>query len=86
MKPDLRKLRRQIDCIDTELVRLLNRRAACARVIGKIKRRHGAPVRDRVREREVYARMRRLARRPLTPMAAEWIYRRIVNTCARLEG
>lgn len=50
--------RAQIDELDAELLRLLNRRARLARELGKLKSRAGLPTCDPRRESEVLGRMR----------------------------
>jgi chorismate mutase len=52
----LRDLRREIDEIDAELIRLLDRRVELARRIGRIKKEMGVEVHDHKREKEVLER------------------------------
>jgi chorismate mutase len=52
----LRDLRREIDKVDAELIKLLDRRVELARRIGMIKREMGIEVRDFEREQEVIER------------------------------
>ena len=76
-------LRKQIDGIDAQIVRLLNRRIGIARRIGVLKRRAGDRWVDLQRERAVLARLRRANRGPLTPAGLRAIYRQIfLNTRA----
>ena len=82
----LDQLRRQIDRIDTRLVRLLNQRAALALKIGTEKCRCGAPLLDPVREREVLGRIRVSGDGPLTPAQLEAIYTVIINKCTQVQA
>jgi chorismate mutase/prephenate dehydratase len=79
---ELKDLRRRIDGIDAELVRLLNERAAAAVLIGLAKREGRAPIHDRAREEEVLGRVRSANRGPLTASALEEIYRKIIRACS----
>ena len=79
MKKNLRKLRRQIDCIDKELISLLNNRAKVAWQIGKIKNIHGESPYSPERETEVINKATSLNKGPLTSSALESIYREIMS-------
>ncbi|MEM3641263.1 MAG: chorismate mutase [Candidatus Bathyarchaeia archaeon] len=48
------KLREKIDEIDDEILRLLKERVEVSKLIGKIKREKGMPIRDQEREKEKY--------------------------------
>ncbi len=50
---DLKRLRKEIDEIDENLVRLLERRMDIARQVGEYKEANGLPVLDRKREDEI---------------------------------
>lgn len=55
---ELRRLRRRIDALDRQIVRLLNERAELAREVGKVKVATGRrAIRDPRREREVLLRV-----------------------------
>jgi chorismate mutase len=77
--------REEIDRIDGELLRLLNRRALLALEIGEIKARAGLPVIDEGREREVLARSAVANRGPLCGASVARIFRRIVRESRRAE-
>ena len=70
-------LRKQIDEIDAQIVRLLNRRIRIGRRIGVLKRRAGNHWVDPQRERAILARLRRANRGPLTSRDLQAIYRQI---------
>ena len=52
---ELEKIRQEIDSIDKELVRLLERRMNCVEGVIRYKENHQNPVLDRAREEEVLA-------------------------------
>jgi chorismate mutase len=77
--------RRRIDQIDTQLMRLLNSRSACAVEIGRIKRTLGLPVYSPEREAEILERVMRENPGPLDPMAVRRVFERIIDESRRLE-
>jgi len=71
-------LRRKIDEIDEQILRLLKQRVEISRSIGKTKREHGIPVRDYEREDELYAKiMRRASELELNPSDVKAVYHEI---------
>lgn len=81
-------LRREIDQLDEELVRLLDRRARCAVAIGRLKQALGAPVYEPNREADVVARARAVNARlagPLDDEAIRRLYERIIDEARRLQ-
>ncbi|MDT7780050.1 MAG: chorismate mutase [Acidobacteriota bacterium] len=78
--------RAQIDEIDGELLRLLNRRASLAAQIGALKRHAGLPLYDAGRERDVLARACRDNRGPLDEGAVARIFRRVIRESRRVEA
>lgn len=77
--------RREIDGIDDELLRLLNRRAEVATRLLGLKRRAGLAVCDPQRELEVVCRAREGNHGPLPADAVENIFRCIVHEVRRTE-
>jgi chorismate mutase len=78
-------LRRQIDDIDEQLVRLLNARAACALAVGREKKKTGMDVYQPGREAEVLAHVQRLNRGPLDDGAMKRLFERVIDEARRLE-
>ena len=78
-------LRKQIDQLDTQILRLLNRRARLAMRAGLLKKRQGRRMFDRQREQAVLQRVRRSNHGPLSTQAARAIYREILKQVRRLE-
>ena len=82
----LQQLRRQIDRLDAQVARLLNRRARLALAVGRLKKRHGMKLFDPARERAVLARLARANRGPLSDGALRAIYRQILQQTRRTEA
>jgi chorismate mutase/prephenate dehydratase len=83
MPDDIEKLRRDIDALDDELLKLINRRAAAASRIGALKK--GAPAYRPERETEI---LRRMAQANPGPLAAERVtavFREVISACRGLE-
>lgn len=78
--------RAQIDEVDGELLRLLNRRASLAAQIGALKRHAGLPLYDAERERDVIARACRDNCGPLDERAIAEIFRRVIRESRRVEA
>jgi chorismate mutase/prephenate dehydratase len=78
-------LRRRIDELDGDIVRLINERAACAKGIGELKRAQGAPAFVPAREQAVYDRVTALNAGPLSAEAVRSIYREIMSASLALE-
>lgn len=76
--------RSEIDRLDNELMKLLNRRAAIACELGAIKVAAGLPAYDARREREVLARIRAANTGPLPAESVTRIFRRIILESRRI--
>lgn len=82
---NLTQLRRQIDRIDRQVLRLLNERASVAGRIGRVKRRQNLPIFDGKREGAVVSRLVRSNRGPLSGTAIRSIFSRILQENRRLQ-
>ena len=82
---DVESLRRRIDAIDQQLVKLLNDRAAIALEIGERKEASGVPVYQPTREAEVLANVRAANPGPLDNGAITRLFERIIDEARRLE-
>jgi chorismate mutase len=81
-------LRRRIDIIDDQLVRLLNVRVACAVEIGRLKHDADLPIYQPEREAEVLEAVRQSATQLAGPLEAEAlvrIFERIIDEARRAE-
>jgi chorismate mutase len=85
MPRKLAAVRRQIDRLDLQLLRLLNLRAACALEIGRIKKRRKWPVFDGRREAFVLRQITRANRGPLSDAAVRSVFRAVLTQCRRRE-
>lgn len=81
-----RQHREEIDRIDAELLRLLNRRAAVALEIGRLKREQGEPIHVPEREEAVLNRLAGLNGGPLPERAVRAIFRGVIEQVRRLEA
>ena len=79
------KLRKKIDTIDAQIVRLLNQRAKWGLLIGQEKVRHQKGVYAPDREKEILERIKALNKGPMPIAAFEAIYREIMSSSLSLE-
>jgi chorismate mutase-like protein len=77
--------RTEIDEIDRELLRLLNRRARLAMKVGALKQNAGLPCCDTERERDVLTRLQQANGGPLDSRAIGKLFRRIIRESRNLE-
>jgi chorismate mutase len=86
MMAELKRLRGTIDDLDGRILHLLSERAKVCEAIGDEKKAMGLPVKDTVRESEVYRRIREEASKlGLNPVQIEAVYREIVNMCSSVQ-
>ena len=78
-------LRRRIDQIDDQLMKLLNSRSACAVEIGRIKRQVGMAVYQPEREKWILDRVERNNPGPLDSGAVRRVFERVIDESRRLE-
>lgn len=83
MSDDLKRFRDEIDQIDTELLKLISRRAVLAQTIGHYK--SGTVLRPE-REAQIVRRMQELNSGPLSAEAVEQLYTEIMSQCRALEA
>jgi chorismate mutase len=81
----LDELRREIDAIDEQLVRLLSERAECALRIGHEKKLANMEVYQPSRESEVLGHVQRINMGPLDDAAMKRLFERIIDEARRLE-
>lgn len=81
----LRPLRRRIDALDEQLVRLLNERAGCALEIGRVKEALGLTLYQPERERDVLDHVTSINTGPLDEAAMRRLFERIIDEARRLE-
>ncbi|HET7669006.1 MAG TPA: prephenate dehydratase [Burkholderiales bacterium] len=83
MADDIDKLRKEIDGIDDELLKLVNRRAGIAGRIGALKK--GAPAYRPEREAQILQRMQEHNPGPLAPERVAGVFREVISACRGLE-
>jgi chorismate mutase / prephenate dehydratase len=83
-KRTIEHLRQEIDRVDDQLLRLLERRAAAARAIGRAKADAGTGVYVASREKKILDRMSR-ARRTLPAATVRAVFREVISACRSLE-
>jgi chorismate mutase-like protein len=77
--------RTEIDELDRELLRLLNRRARLAMKVGALKRAAGLPCCDPERERDVLRDLQKANAGPLDARAVTKLFRRIIRESRDME-
>ena len=82
---DIDGWREQIDELDLQMLDLLNKRAAAALEIGKIKKVLNIPVYDPERERRIMTRLTEANQGPLKPDGVRRVFERIIDESRRLE-
>jgi chorismate mutase/prephenate dehydratase len=82
---ELSKLRQEIDGIDEEILRLLNRRAEVVLRVAEIKREKDEKFYVPQREREIIERLKKLNRGPFPNDALRIIFREIISASLALE-
>ncbi len=79
-------LRKKIDEIDEQILRLLKERVDICENIGIIKQEQGIPVKDRHRENEQYTRMTEIASKlGLNPQEVRAVYQGIIAMSIRAQ-
>src|SRR5215470_15147166 len=81
----LADLRRRIDELDRQLVKLLNERSQCALEIGKLKQEQSLPLYQPDREKEVLENAERNNQGPLTHAAIRRLFERIIDEARAAE-
>ena len=81
----MEKLRKRIDELDTELLRLLNKRAECVVKIGAIKQKAHSNVLVPQREKELLDRLTSLNKGPMTEKMVHSLFQEIIDTLKELQ-
>jgi len=85
MPQEVDELRRRIDVIDDQLMKLLNSRSACAVEIGRVKRNLGMAVYQPDREVWILERVAVNNPGPLDSGAVRRVFERVIDESRRLE-
>ena len=79
------KLRKRIDELDAELLKLLNERAKCVVKIGAIKQKEESKVVVPQREKELLNRLKTLNNGPMTEKMVHRLFQEIIDTLKELQ-
>jgi chorismate mutase len=82
---DIDEIRKEIDRLDRELLRIFNERASLALAIGEIKKEKGLPVYDPQREKLIFERMKAANPGPLEDSAIVRLFERVIDESRSLE-
>lgn len=82
---DLAKLRSQIETLDTDILRLLNKRTSVAIDIGRVKAQGGLDVYDRGREETVFSYLARNNHGPLETSQVWDVFQRVISVSRDLQ-
>ncbi len=86
MTENIQRLRKKIDEIDENILRLLGERSEICRSIGLLKKENDIPIIDSNRESEIYTNIRDKAPDfALDADQVEAVYRQIVNMCSSIQ-
>lgn len=81
----LLELRGEIDTINQDILKLLNKRAQVVLEIGKLKKENSMDVYDPVREKEIEINLAELNSGPLPDESVIKIFRKIITACRNLQ-
>jgi len=84
-KKNLNELRKDIDKIDSKIIRLINARSEASYKIGEIKKKRNQPVYSPDRESQVYAKILGKNKGPISGKSIEAVYKEIMSACLSLE-
>ncbi len=79
------ELRKRIDDLDEEIVKLISWRAEAAKAIGQLKKVSDMPVYEPTREREVFEHVKSLNPGPLADAELLHVYERIMDVMRTLQ-
>ncbi len=79
------ELRKKIDEIDEEIVKLLDERMGIAREIGMAKKKEGLELVDKEREETILQRVKSLPKKTLSSEWAEKIFKKIIQATTDAE-
>lgn len=82
---DIDTIRKKINQLDNELLRIFNERAAMALEIGQIKKKLDLPIYDPKREKLIFERMKEINPGPLDDDAITRFFERVIDESRSLE-
>jgi chorismate mutase len=82
---DIADWRKIIDELDLNLVELINKRAAAAREIGKLKNNTNLPIYEPEREKRILESVKAANRGPLPDSEVQHVFERIIDVMRKLQ-
>lgn len=82
----INELRKSIDLIDDEILKLINKRLLCVKDIGKIKEEKGDPVLDISREKKIMDRLLSQNKGELDDRSLQYIFKEIIAASRELQS
>ncbi len=82
---DIHDIRKRIDALDEELLRIFNERSALAVRIGELKKELHLPVYDPGREKAIFERLKQMNPGPLDDQAIVRLFERVIDESRHLE-
>ena len=82
---DIDTIRKNINQLDDDLLRIFNQRAALALKIGEVKKQLGLPIYDPRREKIIFKRMQEKNQGPLDNSAIIRLFERVIDESRSLE-
>lgn len=82
----IEELRKKIDQVDREIIRLLNERAGAAKGIGEAKKKQGLPFFDSGRQKMILDRLCKQSKGPFPETGLRNVYIEIMSSCLNIES
>jgi len=82
---DIHDIRKRIDALDEELLRIFNERSALAVRIGELKKELHLPIYDPSREKAIFERLKQMNPGPLDDQAIVRLFERVIDESRHLE-
>jgi len=84
---DITALRKRIDAIDEQIMKLLSERVELSQKIGKIKKKLNKPILDTKREREIYDQIKKSANKmAISPDDCIIVFNKIIRMCKNAQN
>lgn len=82
---NINKIRKSIDRLDARILKMLEKRAALARKIGREKKKANLPVYSKSREANIFASIKKIKLKNLSSRDVIHIFKAIVKSCRRVQ-
>jgi chorismate mutase len=82
----LAKFRKEIEQINSQILRILAKRNKISKKVGKYKKQYGLKITDKKKEKEIFSKIRKQSKKlGLNQKFAEDIFKRIIKESKRLQ-